>query len=111
MAKFPTIESMAREIAEKALDEYVYKGKTIRQWIDDIIKYEKLSSSKEVERDSEIKITNKVYNSRNEELQDRIAELQKEIEEYEKNNGCSIPKIEANEYVSYKCMCCENDIM
>lgn len=30
--KFPTIEEMAKEVAEKALDEYVYEGKTIRQW-------------------------------------------------------------------------------
>ena len=30
--KFPTIEEMAKDVAEKALDEYVYEGKTIRQW-------------------------------------------------------------------------------
>lgn len=28
---------LAKEIAEKALDEYVYEGKTIRQWVDEII--------------------------------------------------------------------------
>ena len=30
--KFPTIEEMAKDVAEKALDEYVYEGRTIRPW-------------------------------------------------------------------------------
>ena len=34
MAKLPTYEEMAKEVAEKALDEYIYKGKTLREWID-----------------------------------------------------------------------------
>lgn len=34
--KFPTIKEMAKEVAEKALDEFEYKGKTLRQWIDAI---------------------------------------------------------------------------
>ena len=34
MAKFPTIEEMAENVAEKALDEIEYNGKTIRQWIE-----------------------------------------------------------------------------
>lgn len=36
MAKFPTLEEMAREVAIKALDEIEYNGKPIRQWIDAI---------------------------------------------------------------------------
>ena len=32
--KFPTIKEMAQNVAEKALDEYEYKGRTIRQWIE-----------------------------------------------------------------------------
>ena len=34
--KFPAIKEMAEEVAEKALDEFEYKGKTLRQWIDAI---------------------------------------------------------------------------
>ena len=34
MAKLPTYEEMAKEVAEKALDEYIYKGKTLREWVD-----------------------------------------------------------------------------
>ena len=34
--KLPTVEEMAEEVAEKALDEFEYKGKTLRQWIDAI---------------------------------------------------------------------------
>lgn len=33
MAKFPTYEQMAKDVAEKALDEYVHNGKTLREWI------------------------------------------------------------------------------
>ena len=33
MAKFPTIEEFAKSVAEKALDEYVCDGKTLRQWV------------------------------------------------------------------------------
>ena len=35
--KFPTYEKMAKDVAEKALDEYVYQGKTLREWIQIIL--------------------------------------------------------------------------
>lgn len=38
--KFPTMEEMARNLAEKALDEYVYEGKTIRQWAEVLADYD-----------------------------------------------------------------------
>lgn len=41
MAKFPTYEKMAKDVAEKALDEYIYKGKTLREWIDILSSSEK----------------------------------------------------------------------
>lgn len=34
MAKLPTYEEMGKKIAEEALDGYIYKGKTLREWID-----------------------------------------------------------------------------
>lgn len=37
MAKFPTYKEMAKEVAEKALDEYIYKGKTLREWINILV--------------------------------------------------------------------------
>ena len=37
MAKFPTIEEFAREAADKVLDEYMYEGKTIREWVSFIL--------------------------------------------------------------------------
>lgn len=33
MAKFPTYEEMAKRVAEKALDEFLYQGKSIREWV------------------------------------------------------------------------------
>ena len=34
MAKFPTMDELAKKVAEKAIDDVEYKGKTIREWID-----------------------------------------------------------------------------
>lgn len=33
MAEFPTYEEMAKNVAEKALDDFLYNGKSIREWI------------------------------------------------------------------------------
>lgn len=33
MAKLPTYEQMAKDVAEIALDEYMIEGKTLREWI------------------------------------------------------------------------------
>ena len=37
MAEFPTYEEMAKEVAEKALDEFTYEDKTLREWIEIIV--------------------------------------------------------------------------
>lgn len=34
MAIFPTIKEISEEVAVRVLDEYIYKGKTLRQLID-----------------------------------------------------------------------------
>ena len=34
MAKLPTYEEIGKKIAEEALDEYIYKGKTLREWVE-----------------------------------------------------------------------------
>lgn len=36
MAKFPTIEELAKMIAEKALNDFKYEGKAVREWIEPI---------------------------------------------------------------------------
>lgn len=33
MAKFPTYEEIVKKVAEKALDEFLYNGKSIREWM------------------------------------------------------------------------------
>lgn len=38
--KFNVVEEMAKTVAEKALDEYVYQGKTIRQWVEILKDYD-----------------------------------------------------------------------
>ncbi len=38
--EFPTYEQMAKDVAEKALDEILYDGKSIREWMKIIIEQE-----------------------------------------------------------------------
>lgn len=47
MAKFPTYEKMAKNIAEKVLDEFLYDGRSIREWMQ-IIASEDCISRREV---------------------------------------------------------------
>ena len=41
MAILPTIKEMSEEVAERVLDEYIYDGKTLREWIESLVKLEK----------------------------------------------------------------------
>lgn len=38
--KWPTMDEFARNVAEKALDEYEYNGKTLREWVEIISEYQ-----------------------------------------------------------------------
>ena len=51
MAKFPTYKEMAKEVAEKALDEYIYKGKTLREWINILARTQWISVSERLPKD------------------------------------------------------------
>lgn len=44
------IENIAIKVTEKVLDDLLYKGKTLREWIDLIIKFEKENKPKEDKR-------------------------------------------------------------
>lgn len=44
--KFPTVNKLAEQVAEEALDKYLYKGKTLREWIDIILSQEESSETK-----------------------------------------------------------------
>lgn len=46
--RFPTYEEMGKEIAEKALDEYIYEGKTLREWVEIISADEKQTNTAEL---------------------------------------------------------------
>lgn len=38
MAKFVSYKEMGKKIAEEALDGYIYKGKTLREWVEIVAK-------------------------------------------------------------------------
>ena len=40
MAKLPTYEEIAKKAVEKAMDEILYQGKSIREWMKTIIEQE-----------------------------------------------------------------------
>lgn len=55
--KFKTMQEMAQEVAEKALDEYEYEGKSIRQWVEVLKDYDDKQTTLEriVKRLEEVK--------------------------------------------------------
>lgn len=55
MAEFPTYEEMAKEVAEKALDEFTYNGKTIREWVELMVTAESVVKVRMVEEFEKIK--------------------------------------------------------
>lgn len=55
MAEFPTYEEMAKEVAEKALDEFTYNGKTIREWVELMVTVESVVEVRMVEEFEKIK--------------------------------------------------------
>ena len=48
-AKFPTYEEMGKKVAEKALDEFLYDGKSIREWMQIIASEDCISRQATVE--------------------------------------------------------------
>lgn len=49
---FPSIDEMAKDVANKALDEFVYNDKTIREWANTIL-YEHAVAVEELEKINE----------------------------------------------------------
>ena len=68
MAKFPTYEEMAKNVAEKALNDFLYNGKTIREWMQIIVSEDCISRQQAI---------------------DKMQELEDEDDEM---YGCSIPE-------------------
>lgn len=62
MAKFPTYEEIGKMVAEKALDEFLYNGKSIREWMQII------TSEDAVSRQSVIDVLNKTSGIRGDAL-------------------------------------------
>lgn len=54
MAEFPTYEEMAKNIAEKALDEFLYDGKSIREWMQIITSEDCISRQAVIDKIKEV---------------------------------------------------------
>lgn len=50
MAKFPTYEDMSKKVAEKALDEFLYDDKSIREWMQIIASEDAISRQEVLEQ-------------------------------------------------------------
>lgn len=111
MAKFPTYEDMGKKVAEKALDEFLYDGKSIREWMQ-IIASEDAISRQAVLAQINCWISSGEYRYTNatDYLRKRINSLspalpQPKIGRWEYDVVCS----DWHDTV-YKCSCCERRI-
>lgn len=76
MAKFPTYEEMSKKVAEKALDEFLHDGKSIREWMQIIASEDAIS--RQAVLDATVKknsIWNSITNSKGENLEEIISQL------------------------------------
>lgn len=51
--RFPTVQEMAKDVANRAMDEYIYNGKTLRQWVNEIQKYQWISCNERFPKDGD----------------------------------------------------------
>ena len=54
MAEFPTYEEMAKNVAEKALDDFLYNGKSIREWMQIIASEDCISRQQAIDKMQEM---------------------------------------------------------
>ena len=101
--KFPTYEEMGKEIAEKALDEYLYKGKTLREWVEIISALEKQTNT------AEFRISNAVSQIESaEKLKAELtAVIQRYVDKHEKTNTAEWITYPYNEV---KCSNCDYEL-
>lgn len=95
MAKFPTYEEMAKNVAEKALDEFLYHGKSIREWMQIIASEDAIS--RQAVLDATIKknsIWNNITNSKGENLEEIISQLPPVNSQEPCSNCCNGNQIE-----------------
>ena len=60
--RFPTVHEMAKDVVSRAMDEYLYNGKTISQWVNEIQKYQWIPCSERIpENEGMYLITSKVF--------------------------------------------------
>ena len=86
--RFPTYEEMAKDVAEKALDEYVYQGKTLREWIQIILE----SQDEDCISRKEVLIKD---------LSERVENIERKMEEDKEER---LKKLEAElEYAKFRC--------
>ena len=56
MARLPTYEEMGKKVAEEVLDGYIYKGKTLREWIDILAQTRWIPVSKRLPKKDETEV-------------------------------------------------------
>ena len=82
------IEKMAKNVAEKALDEFLYKGRSIREWMQIIASEDCIS--RQAVLDATVKknnIWNSITNSKGENLEEIISQLSPPVRPQEPKTG------------------------
>ncbi len=76
--EFPTIDKFAKDVAEKVLDEFIYEGKTIREWVEIIAKQDPSEDWHDVPSD-EMTL---------EQARQAVEDLRKKLVEYLRQEPC-----------------------
>lgn len=108
MAKFPTYEDMSKKVAEKALDEFLYDGKSIREWMQ-IIASEDAISRQEVLEQMNCWIGSGEYRYTNatDYLRKRINSLSPVASKPKTGHWIKVHPLQADDPGAYMCSCCE----
>lgn len=111
MTEFPTYEEMGKKVAEKALDEFLYDGKSIREWMQIIASEDAISRQEVLEQiNCWIDSGDYRYTNATDYLRRRINYLSP-VTPRQKIGHWVYDEVCSNWYdIIYKCSCCERRI-
>lgn len=120
MAKFPTYEEMGKRVAEEALDGFIYKDKTLREWIDILSSSENTNKCEDaISRHDAIRLADELKDDLpdDEQMADIVTAHNEGILEYQTKLGLLPPvtpqpkmghwlKVDDEEPIAYDCSEC-----
>ena len=78
-----TIDDLAKEVAEKALDEILYEGKSIRKWFEILVKQQQKMEADEKKQRNSVELVCDIFDEMNRDDQIKVWQYVNEIMEGE----------------------------